>query len=68
MNLASVHEDVGSIPRPAQWVKIWCYHEQGVGHRYGSDFVLLRLWCRPAAVALIRPLGWELPYVVGVAI
>ena len=26
------------------------------------------LWCRPAATALIRPLAWELPYVVGVAL
>ena len=26
----------------------------GVGHRCGSDPVLLWLWCRPAATALIR--------------
>ena len=26
----------------------------------------LWLWCRPAAVAPIRPLAWELPYAVGV--
>ena len=31
----------------------------GVGHRLGSDLVLLWLWRRPAAVALIRPLSWE---------
>ena len=37
----------------------------GVGGRCGSDPVLLRLWCRPAAVARIRPLAWELPYAVG---
>ena len=31
-----------------------------------KDLVLL--WCRPAAVALIRPLAWELlPYATGVA-
>ena len=26
------------------------------------------LWCRPAAVALIRPLAWELPYTSGAAL
>ena len=26
------------------------------------------LWSRPAATALIRPLGWELSYAVGVAL
>ena len=26
------------------------------------------LWCRPAAVAPIRPLAWEPPYAVGVAL
>ena len=29
--------------------------------------MLLWLWRRPAATALIRPLGWEFPYAVGVA-
>ena len=32
----------------------------GVGRRCGSDPEFLWLWCRPAAVALIRPLVWEL--------
>ena len=40
----------------------------GVGHRHSSDPVLLWLWRRPAATALIQPLAWELPYVVGVAL
>ena len=40
----------------------------GVGHRRSSDPLLLWLWWRPAAVALIRPLAWELPYAVGVAL
>ena len=40
----------------------------GVGHRRGSDTELLWLWCRPAAVAPIRTLAWELPYAVGVDI
>ena len=26
------------------------------------------LWCRPAAVAAIGPLAWELPYAVGAAL
>ena len=33
----------------------------GIGHRCGSDPVLPRLWCRPAAVALIQPLLQKLP-------
>ena len=32
------------------------------------DPELLWLWCRPAAVAPIQLLVWELPYAVGVAI
>ena len=34
----------------------------------GSDLALLWLWCRLAAVALIRPLAWEPPYATGVAL
>ena len=37
-----------------------------VGYRHGLDPVLL--WHRPAAIALIGPLAWELPYAVGVAL
>ena len=40
----------------------------GVGHRCGSDLVLLRLWFRPAAVAPIRPLDWKPPYVADMAL
>ena len=40
----------------------------GVGHRHSVDLLLLWLWCRPAAAALIRPLAWELPYTMGVAL
>ena len=32
------------------------------GHRRGLDPVVLWLWCRPAAIALIQPLAWELIY------
>ena len=34
----------------------------GIGCRLGSDPVLLWLWYRPVAMALIRPLTWEPPY------
>ena len=40
----------------------------GVGHRHGSDLALLCLWCRPAAVAPIRPLAWQPPYAAGAAL
>ena len=47
------HEIVVLIPGLAQWVK---------------DLALLWLWCRPAAVALIKPLTWKPPYAAGVAL
>ena len=40
----------------------------GVGCRCGSDPALLWLWHRLAAIAPIRPLAWEPPYAVGVAL
>ena len=65
----SIHEDVGLTPGLTQWDKgssiaMRCC----VGHRCGLDPMLLWLWRRPAAAALIRPLAWELPYAADAAL
>ena len=39
-----------------------------VGHQCSSDPMLLRLWNRLAAAALIGPLAWELPWATGLAL
>ena len=40
----------------------------GVGHRRSSDLMWLWLWHRPALLAPIRPLAWEISYAAGVAL
>ena len=60
MNLTNTHKDSDLIPGLAPWLSVAM--NCGVGCRGGSDPELLWLWCRLAAVALIWPLAWELPY------
>ena len=40
----------------------------GVGHRHDLDLALLWPWCRPAAIAPVRPIGWETLYASGAAL
>ena len=53
-NWISIHEGVGLITGLDKWVKgsgiaVSC----GIGHRHSSDLMLLWLWRRPVAAALI---------------
>jgi len=56
--LVSVRTQVRSLAL-LSGLRIQHCHKLGIGHRCGSDLVLLWPWCRPAATAPIRPLAWE---------
>ena len=48
--------------RISRCCELWC------SRKCGSDLALLWHWCRPAATAPIRPLAWEPPYAMGMAL
>ena len=54
-------------PHPVGWGSVVSV-TYGVDHGYSSDLGLLWLWHRPASVALIHTLVWELPYAMGEAL
>ena len=68
INLTRLHAEAGSFPGLSQWVRISFDMSCSEGRRHGLDLVLLWLWYRPAATALIRPLAGEPPYAMGAAL
>ena len=67
-DLTRNHEVAGVTPASLSGLRISVAMMCGVGSRHGSDPAWLWLWHGPAATALIRPLAWEPPYTVGVAL
>ena len=65
-NLISIHKDAGSIPGP-EWVEDLAL-SQVAAQVTDSAHIWWWPWLRSAAVALIGPLAWRLPYAGGVAL
>ena len=61
----SVHEHAGLIPGLIQWVTGPVLQQLA---RCGLDLVLMWLWYRLAAIAMIGPLTQELSYTAGAAV
>ena len=61
-NSTSIHKDSGKSLDLLSGLRIVLATSCGIDYRGGLDPVLLCLWHRPVAVALIQPLAWELPY------
>ena len=61
MNLTTIHDD-GAILALLNGQRSGVAGSSGVGRGQSLDPPLPWLWCRPAPVALIQPLAWELPY------
>ena len=68
MNLTRNYEVVGLIPGLASVGYRSSVAMRCVGCTHGLDLALLWLWHRLAATAPIRPLGWEPPHAMGVAL
>ena len=64
-NLTSIHEIAGSFSGESNGVAVNC----GVGCRRSLDpAIAVAVVYRPATTALIRPLAWEPPYAMGMAL